>query len=151
TSAENLPTGTLADLTGHPHDMRKPRRITPDDLPPLDHNFCLAPGRRALTPALRLTGTSGTTMQVSTTEPGVQVFGAATISAGDTPTIHHRPYHHHAGLAIEPQFWPDAPNHAGFPSIALNPGDIWRQYTTYRFGKDQAAIATPRLQKRPGE
>jgi len=132
---DNLPTGEVVDLTGHPLDMRKPRRVAPGETPPLDNNFCLANNRRALMPALCLTGASGTLMEIATTEPGIQIFGAATISAGDTPTIHNRPYHHHSGLAIEPQFWPDAPNNPGFPSIALNPGETWRQHTTYRFSK----------------
>lgn len=132
---DNLPTGEIADLTGHALDMREARRIAPGETPPLDHNFCLADARRSLTPALRLTGASGVTMDLATTEPGLQIFGAATINAGDTPTIHNRPYRPHAGLAIEPQFWPDAPNHANFPPIRLNPGDTWRQHTTYRFTK----------------
>lgn len=133
TDVDNLPTGKIRDLAGHPHDFRQEKRIAPGDIPPLDHNFCLAPGRRELTPALRLTGTTGVSMEIATTEPGLQIFDAGPIHGGDHATIHGRPYPHHSGLAIEPQFWPDAPNHTDFPSIDLAPGQPWHQRTTWRF------------------
>jgi aldose 1-epimerase len=41
----------------------------------------------------------------------------------------------HEGLAIEAQNWPDAPNHAGFPSIELKPGETYQQVTEWRFTK----------------
>ena len=37
-----------------------------------------------------------------------------------------------AGIALEPQFWPDAPHHPGFPQITLRPGEVWKQVTSYR-------------------
>ncbi|WP_226782902.1 aldose epimerase family protein [Oceaniglobus trochenteri] len=128
-----LPTGDLVPLDDHPFDFREARRIAPGDIPELDHNFCLAPARRGLTPVLALTGSGGVTMEISTTEPGVQIFGAGTIDTGDTPSLHGHSYGRHCGIAIEPQAWPDAPNHAGFPSITLSPGATYHQVTTFRF------------------
>jgi aldose 1-epimerase len=76
---------------------------------------------------LWLTGTSGLTMTIATTEPGIQVYdGRAAMRPG------HGPYE---GLAIEAQNWPDAPNHPGFPSIELKPGETYRQVTEWRFTK----------------
>jgi len=129
----NLPTGVVQSLDGHPHDMRHPRRITPGDLPPLDHNFCLADARRELTPALCLTGATGLTMEIATTEPGLQIFDAAPINTGALSTLHNRTYRAHCGLAIEPQSWPDAPHHPHFPNIVLHPGEPWHQTTTFCF------------------
>jgi aldose 1-epimerase len=37
-----------------------------------------------------------------------------------------------AGLALEPQNWPDAPNRSGFPSALLRAGEVYRQITRYR-------------------
>jgi len=64
-------------------------------------------------------------MTIATTEPGIQVYdGRAAIRPG------HAPYE---GLAIEPQGWPDAPNRERFPSITLEPGQVYRQVTEWKF------------------
>jgi aldose 1-epimerase len=44
-------------------------------------------------------------------------------------------------VAIEAQNWPDAPNHPGFPSIELHPGDTYRQTTEWRFSSAPPAAA----------
>ncbi|WP_108484484.1 aldose epimerase family protein [Oceaniglobus ichthyenteri] len=133
TTVQNLPTGAVETLTNHPHDFRQTKTISPGERPPLDHNFCLATQRRALTPALTLTGVSGTRLELATTEPGLQIFDAAPINTGTARTLHAHPYGPHCGLAIEPQSWPDAPNHPHFPAITLTPNQTYRQHTTFRF------------------
>jgi aldose 1-epimerase len=40
-----------------------------------------------------------------------------------------------AAIAIEPQNFPDAPNHANFPSAVLRPGDVYRNRMEWRFSK----------------
>jgi len=135
TTDANLPTGEIAALDRRPRDFREPRQVAPGEIPKLDHNFCLADARRPLTPVLHLAGSSGPRMWLATTEPGIQIFDAATIDPGDTATVHGRPYGTYAGLAFEPQFWPDAPNHPAFPSIVLQPGSAWYQNTTFSFTK----------------
>ena len=42
-------------------------------------------------------------------------------------------YHKHAGLCLEPQYFPDAVHHSHFPSIILRPGEAFRQLTVHRF------------------
>lgn len=124
-----IPTGEIRPVSGTPFDFRNARVITPDDgaTPPLDHNFCLSDAPTALREVLWLTGASGVSLTLSTTEPGVQVYdGGHTRAPG--PGLHQ-------GLAIEAQRWPDAPNHAGFPSIALAPGETFRQITEWHFGR----------------
>lgn len=113
-----IPTGGLIDVAGTEMDFRQPRAPAPG-APPLDHNFCLADARRDIAEALWLTGASGLAMTLATTEPGVQVYDG-------------RPGY--GALAIEAQGWPDAPNHAHFPSIRLDPGETYRQITEWRFG-----------------
>jgi len=118
------PTGEIRATAGSAFDFRTARAISPG-APPLDNAFCLATVPRALTPALTLAGQSGITMTVATTDPGIQVYdGRAAIRPG------HAAYE---GLAIEAQNWPDAPNHAGFPSIELYPGQTYSQTTEWRF------------------
>ena len=76
---------------------------------------------------LWLRGASGLTMTISTTEAGVQVYDGRN---GQRPGRGL-----YEGLAIEPQGWPDAPNHAGFPSISLSPGEAYHHTTVWRFNK----------------
>lgn len=135
TTPEHLPTGEVRDVAGTPYDLRGGQVLTHEGTVPLDHNYCLADGRRPLTPAVRLTGASGVSLEVQTTEPGVQVYTAGGLAPVACPTHGGIPYGPHAGVAIEPQFWPDAPNHPAFPSIRLDPGQLYRQHTRYLFSR----------------
>ncbi|MEO0939798.1 MAG: aldose epimerase family protein [Pseudomonadota bacterium] len=119
-----LPTGQSAPLKAL---GLTPHRPCPIGDVPLDHNICLAPAPRpAPMFAARLdAGRAGPRLHVYTTAPGLQVYDGR-----DLPDVAHiGPY---AGLALEPQMWPDAMRHAGFPDITLKAGQHWQQTTTYR-------------------
>lgn len=123
-NADCLPTGEIAPVAGTDLDLRAGAEVRPG-YPNVDHNFCLAKARGPLRQAVELTGATGTTMTVLTTEPGVQIYDGRDAE---------RPGRgHHEGLAIEPQGWPDAPNQPGFPSITLSPGEIYSQTTEWHF------------------
>lgn len=123
-TADFTPTGEIRSVAGSGLDFTETQRITPGS-PELDTCFCLSQSRQALREVLVLTGQSGVSMQLATTEPSVQVYDARDAR---------RPGHGaHEGLAIEAQNWPDAPNHAGFPSIELERGQVYRQTTAWRF------------------
>ena len=66
----------------------------------------------------------GSRMEVWTDFPAIQVYTGAKLPA---------PYHANQGIAIEPEFYPDSPNHPNFPSTVLNPGDSFAKYVEYRF------------------
>jgi aldose 1-epimerase len=125
TDAAMLPTGAVRAVAGTRLDLRKGRVIAPGD-PVMDTNFCVADARVPLRDVLWLRG-GDVTMAFATTEPGVQVYDAASSNRPGRAA--------YEGLAIEAQGWPDAPNHAGFPSIALHPGETCRQITEWRFGR----------------
>ena len=55
-------------------------------------------------------------MLVDTTEPGLDIFTTEN------------------NISIEPKHFPNSPNIGFFPSTILNPGDIYIQKTTYKFG-----------------
>jgi aldose 1-epimerase len=121
-----IPSGGPMPVAHTAFDYRRPR--APD--PGLDHNFCLArsrgPIRRACTldaGALRLT--------VETTEVGLQVYSGGGLDTAPFAGWHGAPYGPHAGIAFEPQFWPDSPNHPDFPSPALMPGQTYRQVSRF--------------------
>lgn len=121
-----LPRGSVVPVGGSPMDFRR-ERVLREGAPALDTNFCLSDGSLAVREVARLTGASGVAMALATTAPGLQVYdGRAAIRPGHGP---------HEGIALEPQHWPDAPNHPRFPSIALAAGETFSQTTEWRFSR----------------
>lgn len=127
-----LPLGAPAPVSGA-FDLRTGRVL--DLTEGFDHNFCLASARRPLAFAAELTGRSGVTMTIETTEPGLQVYDGAGLKTA--PYLGHsgQPYGHHAGIAMEAQGWPDAAAHDSFPPVTLAPGETYRQATRWTFGR----------------
>lgn len=128
-----LPSGDIASVAGTRFDYRTGRAIRAGAEGLLDHNLCLSDARVPLRPVAQLTGPTGITMEMSTTEPGLQVFDGHVLGASATPTNDGQTSQAYAALALEAQFWPDAPNNLTFPDITLRPGDAWRQVTGWRF------------------
>lgn len=127
---QTLPTGQILPVAGTRFDFRRGRSLGPADR--LDHCFCLSGAERPLTDVARLAAPDGTALTLATTAPGLQVFtgdGAATPGHEGHDGA---PYGPRPGLALEAQGWPDAPNHAGFPSIRLDPGAKWRREIVWR-------------------
>ncbi|WP_158971400.1 aldose epimerase family protein [Chachezhania sediminis] len=123
-----IPTGEIAPVGRTAFDFRHPRPVAPGGY---DHNLCLGRARGPLREVARLTGATGATMTVATTEPGLQVYDGAHIDTAQG--LEGRAYGAHAGLALETQGWPDAPNRPEFPDTVLRPGDVYRSETVYRF------------------
>ena len=132
---EWIPTGGTLDVAGTPFDFRGMREIAwQEDGSQFvyDHNWCFAAGHRPLTKAVRLEGArSGVAMEVWTTEPGVQFYAGHKLAVDGG--LGGRSYGAFAGLCLEPQIWPDAPNNADFPQAVLRPGETYEQATEYRF------------------
>ena len=73
----------------------------------------------------QLTSSTGDlSLTVVTTSPGLQIYTGQRLSA---------PFSPFSGICLEPQHFPDAPNHPHFPSTLLRPGQCWKQQTQYRF------------------
>jgi aldose 1-epimerase len=139
-----IPTGEIASVAGTPLDFRTATRIgdrIDQDNTQLrfgrgyDHNWVLdRPGGYGLVHAARVVEpTSGRTLDVSTTEPGVQ-FYAGNFLDGTLKGKGGRVYAHRSGLCLETQHFPDSPNHANFPSTILRPGATYRSRTVFTFG-----------------
>lgn len=118
-------TATVADT---PFDFRQPRVIGAEGY---DHNFCLSDSAQPMRAVAQLTGTSGIFMEVLTTCCGLQLYDGAHLDG--VPGLEGRVYDPHAGLALETQLWPDAPNRPDFPDVVLRPDQIWQARTCYRF------------------
>ena len=127
TTDEGIPTGEIAPVDGTMFDLRQETRLVPDTHH-FDHNWVLSDRRQTLRDVAWLRGQSGVSMTVSTTECGLQIYdGRDTDNHG---------FVNKAALAIEPQSWPDAPNHRSFPSIDLGAGEPYLQVSRYTFAKE---------------
>ncbi|WP_371156509.1 aldose epimerase family protein [Jannaschia sp. 2305UL9-9] len=127
-----IPTGVVP-VDGTAFDFRRGRALAQPGL--LDHNLCLSDGQVPLRDVATLTSrTSGVTMTIATTEAGLQVYDASKL-ATEVPGLDGRRYGAHSGVALEPQAWPDGPNHDDFPDTVLRPGQTYEQVSTFRFSK----------------
>ena len=138
-----IPTGELAPVAGTPFDFRKPKAIglqlCDDDAQLLiahgyDHNWVL--NRSAGDPAtLAVRGYdpgSGRTVEVLTTEPGVQVYTGNFLTGAEVGTSG-KIYRQTDGWTAETQHFPDSPNHTSFPTTELHAGQTYSSETTFRF------------------
>ena len=100
-----------------------------------DHNFVLRgkPGqfKRA---ASMYDPVSGRTLDVWTTEPCMQMYGAQNVTDKVPAKAAGKFLCPYAGVALETQHAPDSPNHPEFPSTVLRPGEVFHSRTEYRFG-----------------
>lgn len=138
-----IPFSTPQQVAGTPFDFREARiigerlRDTNEQLlraRGYDHNFCLDDWDGTLRQAARLEDPeSGRTMSLLTDRPGLQFYSGnfldATIAGKGG-----RPLRQSDALCLEPQDWPDAPNHPGYPPVRLDPGGVYRHRILYCFG-----------------
>jgi aldose 1-epimerase len=137
-----IPTGELVPVAGTPFDFRTPTaigaRINDDDQQlkfagGYDHNFVVNHKMGVLGLDARVTDpTTGRVFEIWSTEPGLQFYsgnfldGTIIGKGGQT-------YPHRGAFAMEPQHFPDSPNHPSFPSTVLHPGQTYRHTIVYRF------------------
>jgi len=138
-----IPTGELRSVAGTPFDFRKPTPVGArirdgHDTQMLyghgyDHNFVLSGPPGQLNMAVRVADpNSGRVMEILTNAPAVQFYSGnffdGTIT-GKSGLV----YRQGDALVFEPQLFPDAPNHANFPSARLDPGGTYENTMVYRF------------------
>lgn len=140
-NASLVPTGELASVVGTPLDFTRPRRIGEriDEMRRVangyDHNLVLERHGDSLALAARLEErTSGRVLEIWTTEPGLQFFTGNRFDRSFVG-VGGATYDRHAGVALEPQHFPDAINHPEFPSVVLRPGETFKSSTVYRFSR----------------
>ncbi len=137
-----IPTGEKRSVEGTPFDFRRAKSIgadiQSDDLQiqiagGYDHNFVLSKTGQELGLAATLyDSASGRIMEIYTSEPGIQLY-TAQFPDGALMGKNHTPYGSNAGLCLETQHFPDSPNHPGFPSTILMPGEKYQSTTLLRF------------------
>ena len=132
-----IPTGEIRAVAGTPMDFRKGKAIGSDiHHGGYDHNFVLNNWDGSLKFAARLyEPVSGRVLEILTTDAGMQFYSGNFLD-GSLTGKNGVVYEKYAGLCLEPQHFPDAPNHPNFPSTVLRPGEAYHQTTVYRFLSD---------------
>ncbi|WP_456099725.1 aldose epimerase family protein [Prevotella histicola] len=139
----SIPTGEILKVAETPFDFRTPKAIGQDidaDHEQIrhgsgyDHCFVLNKKEEGeLSFAARIRDPkSGRTMEVYTTEPGVQVY--TDNWADGYKGQHGATFPRRSAICFEAQHFPDSPNHPYFPSVILEPGREYTQKTIYKFG-----------------
>lgn len=146
-----IPTGELRPVAGTAFDFLQSRPIsrhlhdTADEQlargSGYDHNWVVGMDavREPRVVARACERDSGRILTLSSTQPGLQ-FYSTNFFDGTTHGKSGRPYRRGDGFALEPQHFPDAPHHDGFPSIQLQPGEEYRSVIVYRFSRDDGGM-----------
>ena len=123
-TATGVPTGAVDPVAGTPMDLAEPGRLTdlmadlaPD---PLDHGVVCPGGVR-----VRISDPEGRALTITSDHTHCQLYGAGKMGPPHGP---------HAGIAVEPQGWPDAERHEAFEDRTLAPGRTYRRFVEYRDG-----------------
>jgi len=141
-----IPTGELRPVKGTPLDFTKPTKIgarIDDNYEELtlahgyDHNFVInqKPEQNGLKLAARVyEPTSGRTLEVWTTQPGIQFYTGNFLDGsvvGKQGHVYKRRY----AFCLETQHFPDSPNHPDFPNTILRPGETFHEKAVFKFGE----------------
>ena len=139
----SIPTGEIRKVEGTPFDFRTAKPIGRDinadneqikNGTGFDHCYVLNKEEEGVLSfaAKAYEPVSGRTMEVYTTEPGIQLY-TGNFLAGIKGT-HGATYPKRSAICLEAQHFPDSPNRPYFPSVVLDPGERYKQTTIYKFG-----------------
>ncbi len=120
----NIPTGELAPVASTGFDFTTPTPIG-ENLAKMDggfdHNFVLNEQQGLRPAALVLDPASGRSMELSTDQPGLQLYLSSPFGKRNS------------AFCLEPQHFPNSPNRPDFPSPILRPGETYSHTIVLRF------------------
>jgi aldose 1-epimerase len=144
--SDSIPLGALEGVVRTPFDFRTPRAVGERIGQPdrqlqhgsgYDHCFSLnKPARGAMTRAAHLRDpASGRVLELFTQEPGVQFYSGNFLDG----SLHGKgqAWVYRGGLCLEPEHFPDSPNHPGFPNTILRPGEVYDTESRFRFSVER--------------
>ena len=146
TDSVSIPTGEIVKVENTPMDFRTPHTVGErinENYQQLifghgyDHCYVLnkqEPEELSFA-AKCIEPESGRTLEVYTTEPGLQVYTANWNNG--MKGSHGTTYPDRSAICFEAQHFPDSPNRAYFPSAVLKPGEVYKQTTIYKFGVEK--------------
>lgn len=116
-----IPLSEARDVAGTALDFRTSRQVGDTDF---DHCLCLDPAAGLREVATLYDPASGREMRLESNQPGLQLYTV------NTPNVDLAPHH---AVCLEPQAWPDAPNHPDFPDAILRPGETYENQIRFVF------------------
>lgn len=138
-----IPTGEIKSVADSPFEFRKAKHIGADidvDHEQIryghgyDHNFVINKNGDVLSKAARVEEpVSGRTLEVFTNAPCMQFYTGNFMDGSETGA-NGKKYERRTAFCLEPQHFPDAVNQPAFPSVIVEPGQIYMQKIIYRFG-----------------
>jgi len=129
TDAEQIPTGEILTVAGTPFDFRQLRRLDAVSGGDYDHCMVLTDQAGLRRVAELVAGDGRVKMTLMADQPGVQLYTAFKLDI----TAEGRHFGPHAGLCLETEAFPDAPNQPHFPNTVLHPGETYRHRMEHRF------------------
>jgi len=134
-----IPTGKILPVKNTPLDFQI-RKPIGKDIGPLvstgiggyDHCFVVDGEIGKLRPFAEVYDPfSGRSMRGFTTQPGLQLYTANSISSlqGKIGSV----YEKHGAFCLETQHYPDSPNQSGFPSAIFGPGQDYQERAVFAF------------------
>lgn len=138
-----IPTGEIREVQRTVFDFREPKKLGQDIDKVLeeqqlergdgyDHCFVINGTGMRMAASAYHPGT-GRLLEVFTDQPGIQLYtgnfldGTLSIPGGKGN------YERRTGFCLETQHFPDAPNQENFPPATLEPGEVFKSRTTFKF------------------
>ena len=118
-------------------DFKKSRKLNENGKPTeIDHNFCISNTRQNLR-TNAIVSAKNISLELLSTEPCLQIYTGKALDSGSDKGWGKFPYKEFAGIALEPQIWPDSPNQSSFPSPYLRPHDRYKHHTRIKFSNSK--------------
>ena len=140
--AKGIPTGGFLSARDTALDLTQPTEIS-NILTPLavelsatrgfDHTYVFANADQLKQIARVIHAESGRVLSVSSNHPSAQFYTGNYLQQCEVVGPGGARYRNHSGFCIEPQRFPDSPNHGHFPTSRLNPGDTYQHTIEYQF------------------
>ena len=97
-----------------------------------NHNWVLRSGDRDKPVASLYSPVSGILLEILTDEPCMQIY-TGNYQDGTHIGKKRVAYPYRGAICLEPQHAPDSPNHPTWPSVRLDPGQLYTSHSQYRF------------------
>jgi aldose 1-epimerase len=134
-NVDSIPTGEILPVAGTPNDFTTSKKLN-KDIAELetgyDLNFVLNnPEGKMVYAGCLSEETTGRTIEVYTTQPGIQLYTGYWISEFNIDG--QKKFGSYSGVALETQHYPDSINKPQFPPVTLAPGQKFNEKTIYKF------------------
>ncbi len=137
-----VPTGNFMAVQGTPFDFTEAKPIGQaiDSVENdqiryglgYNHNWVLRSGDRDKPVASLYSPVSGILLEILTDEPCMQIY-TGNYQDGTHIGKKRVAYPYRGAVCLEPQHAPDSPNHPTWPSVRLDPGQLYTSHSQYRF------------------